>query len=183
MTGEIVSLLGLIASVVCGWTFAQPAADVVLRNFPTWDRTVAELACSVAIFMAVSLIFAMVAKLMRLLVKAANLSLIDHALGVVSGAARAFFLVLFIYGVMSIFSPIVPNAWVKESLAMQGASVVWPPVLKFLVGNGWINLDEIAPSYLLQTKVLETSANKTENAALDAFGSIDLVGSRDRVGH
>lgn len=146
LTGEIVSLLGLIASVVCGWTFAQPLGAIVLSYFPSWDRTITELACSIVIFMVVSLVFAAMAKILRILVKAANLSLLDHTLGVVSGAARAFFLVLFIYGAVSIFSPVVPGAWMKESIAMQGAAVVWPSVFKFLTDRGWIDLDHLKTS-------------------------------------
>ena len=146
LTGEIVSLLGLVASVFCGWTFAQPLGAIVLSYFPTWDKTVTELACSVVIFMAVSLAFAAVANVMRMIVKAAHLSLLDHMLGVVSGAARAFFLVLFIYGAMSIFSPVVPGEWMQESVTMRGAAVVWPTVLKFLTDRGWINADQLKPA-------------------------------------
>lgn len=156
LTGEIVSLFGLAASIVCSWTFAQPLADVVLQHFPAWDRTIAELGCSVAIFMAVSLIFASLARILRAIVKAAHLSFLDHAVGVVSGAARAFFLVLFIYGVVSIFSPIVPSAWMQESLAMRGAAVVWPPVFKFLTDKGWINLEHLSPA-AVEKKAIETA--------------------------
>ncbi len=155
LTGEIVSLLGLIASVVCGWTFAQPLGSVVLRYFPSWDRTITELACSVVIFMVVSLAFAAMAKILHILVRAANLSFLDHMLGVFSGAARAFFLVLFIYGAVSIFSPVVPGAWMRESIAMQGAAVVWPPVFKFLTDRGWIDLDHLKTS---TTSVLSETA-------------------------
>lgn len=153
LTGEIVSLLGLVASVVCGWTFAKPLADVVLSYFPDWDRTITEFICSVAIFITISLVFAVVAKILRILVRAANLSLLDHAMGVLSGAARAFFLVLFIYGAVSIFSPVVPGSWMKESIAMQGAAVVWPTVLQFLTDRGWIDLSRLtaAPQTALLT--------------------------------
>lgn len=148
LTGEIVSLMGLVASVVCGWTFAQPLADVVLRYFPAWDRTITELGCSVVIFMAVSLVFASIARILKAVVKAAHLSFMDHAAGALSGGVRAFVLVLFIYGAVSIFSPIVPSEWMRESLAMKGASVVWPPVFEFLVKKGWINLEHLSyPSF------------------------------------
>ncbi|MDR3265010.1 MAG: CvpA family protein [Synergistaceae bacterium] len=145
LTGEIVSLLGLLASVAAGWTFAQPLAEVVLGYFPAWDRTLTELVCSVAIFMAVSLVFAMMARLVRMLVQAARLSFLDHALGTVSGASRAFFFVLFIYGAFSIFSPILPNEWMKDSYAMRSAAVVWPTVMDVMVSRGWIDLGQMTP--------------------------------------
>ena len=139
LTGEIISLLGLIASVLCGWMFAHPLAGVVLSYFPEWSPTITELVCAVVIFMGVSLVFAVVSKIMRALVKAANLTFLDHAMGAVSGAVRAFVIVLFIYGVMSIFSPVIPGDWMKDSVAMKGASTVWPTVFKIMTDNGWID--------------------------------------------
>ncbi|MDR1873797.1 MAG: CvpA family protein [Synergistaceae bacterium] len=144
LTGEVVSLLGLVASVVCGWTFAQPLAQFVLQYFPEGDKAITELLCSVVIFVGVSLAFSALARVLQMIVKAASLSFVDHALGAVSGAARAFFVVLFIYGGFSIFSPILPGAWMKDSIAMRGAAVVWPPVLKILIDNGWIDLSQVS---------------------------------------
>ena len=64
------------------------------------------------------------------MIQAANLSMADHFFGTFAGALRAFFVVLFIYGVVSIFSPILPSDWLRESYAMRGAAVVWPPVAR-----------------------------------------------------
>ena len=144
LTGEIVSLLGLVASVLCGWTFAHPLSSLVLSYFPTWSPTVTELACAAVIFMCVSLAFAVLNKIMRVLVKAANLSFLDHVMGAVSGGMRAFVMVLFIYGVVSIF-PVIPGEWMKDSVAMKGASVVWPTVFKIMTDNGWIDPSQFAP--------------------------------------
>ncbi|MDR3231063.1 MAG: CvpA family protein [Synergistaceae bacterium] len=159
LTGEIVSLLGLIASVAGGWTFARPLAEVVLGTFPAWDKTLTELVCSVAIFMAVSLVFSVVARVVQMLVQAARLSFLDHALGTVSGAARAFFFALFIYGAFSIFSPILPNAWMRESYAMRGAAVVWPSVLHVMVSRGWIDLDQMRNSVTGGTATMPSPFN------------------------
>jgi len=143
LTGEIVSLLGLIASVMCGWMFAQPMAVALLRYFPGWTPAITELICAVVIFMGVSLLFSIVSKIMRALVRVANLTFLDHIAGAVAGGVRAFVVVLFIYGITSIFSPVIPSDWMEDSLAMQGASAVWPAVLQFMTGNGWINPDRL----------------------------------------
>ncbi|MDR1376598.1 MAG: CvpA family protein [Synergistaceae bacterium] len=149
LTGEIVSLLGLIASITGGWTFAQPLANVALSYFPSWDPTVAGLACAAAIFIGISLAFAIVGKILRSLVKAAHLSLLDHLMGAVSGGARAFFILILVYGVISIFSPLVRGDWMQESLVMSNLSVVWPGVLKMLTDNGWIDVTNLTPDALL----------------------------------
>ncbi|MDR1379022.1 MAG: CvpA family protein [Synergistaceae bacterium] len=145
LTGEIVSLLGLVASVTCGWTFAQPLAAAVLERYPNWDRTITELACAVIVFMAVSLVFAVLGKMLRVLVKAANLSLLDHLVGAVAGGLRALLVILFIYGVLSIFTPVLQSEWVAESLVMKQAAVVWPFVLDFLTARGWVDLSHLMP--------------------------------------
>lgn len=147
-SGEIVALIGLVVSAFCGWTFAQPVAGIVLGYFPGWDATVVALCCSIVLFIGISLAFAFAGRLLRLLIRAANLSAADHFFGVFAGSLRAFFIVLFIYGAVSIFSPIVPSAWMRESYAMRGAAVVWPPVIAFLSDRGWVDLDRLSPEKL-----------------------------------
>ena len=139
ITGEIISLLGLIASVLCGWTFSQPMSAVVLHYFPTWNLTAIVLVCAAIIFIGVSLFFAVVSSIVTALIKAAKLTFLDHVVGAVSGVARAFVLVLCIYGAVSIFSPVIPGEWMEDSVAMQGAAVVWPTVFNFMTENGWID--------------------------------------------
>jgi len=143
-TGEIISLLGLVASVLCGWMFARPMSVVVLHYAPTWSPAITELGCAAVIFIIVSLMFGVLSNMMRILVRAANLSFLDHVAGAVSGALRAFIIVLFIYGVSSIFSPVVPGDWMEDSLAMRGAAAVWPTVLRIMTDNGWIEPSRIA---------------------------------------
>ena len=139
LTGEIISFLGLIASVLCGWMFSQPMGAAVLNYFPAWNPTITNLACAAVIFIGVSLAFAVVSKIMRGLVRVADLMFLDHAAGAVAGALRAFVIVLFIYGVVSIFSPVVPGDWMEDSLAMQGASAVWPAILQIMTDYGLID--------------------------------------------
>lgn len=72
----------------------------------------------------------------------------DHFFGTFAGALRAFFVVLFIYGVVSIFSPILPSDWLRESYAMRGAAVVWPPVITFLSDRGWVDMNRLVSADL-----------------------------------
>jgi uncharacterized membrane protein required for colicin V production len=164
LTGEIMSLLGLVASVVCSWTFSRSLADMILFHFPNWDRvileiiyrneaeyytgggwsrTVLELGCSIALFVAVSLVFAIAAKILRSVIKAADLTFWDHFLGAFLGAARALFMALLIYGGVTLFSSVIPSEWMRESAAMRITAVAWPPVLKVLREAGWIRSDGV----------------------------------------
>ena len=65
--------------------------------------------------------------------------------GGVAGGARTFVIVLFIYGVMSIFSPVLPSEWMKNSVAMKGASVVWPSVSRIMTDKGWLDPSKLTP--------------------------------------
>ena len=151
IAGEIISIFGLIASVFCGWVFADPVSVKVLEYFPTWSPTVTKWACAVVIFIGVSAAFALIGKIVKFLVRATKLSFLDHLLeesvmGAVFGGVRACVFVLFIYGVMSIhYSPILLSKWTKDSVAMKGASVVWPTVFKIITDKGWIDPNQLTP--------------------------------------
>ena len=146
LTGEIVSLVGLVASVFCGWTFAKPLATLAGGYFPTLDATIAELICAVAIFMAVSLVFAALGKMLRAFIKAVKLSFLDHGLGALAGAVRAFVVIILIYGVLTIFSPAFNSDWMEESVVMKQAAVVWPVFLRVMTDNGWIDVTHLTPA-------------------------------------
>jgi hypothetical protein len=81
---------------------------------------------------------------------------LDHLTGAVSGGARAFFILLLVYGVISIFSPLANSGWVQESLVMSNLSVIWPGVLKMLADNGWIDVAKLTPETLtgVQNEIL-----------------------------
>jgi len=142
--GELISLVSLAVSVFCGWTFAQPLAAIVLHYAPDWHPLIVELVCAVFIFIAVSLFFAMLGRILQSLIKMAKLGFMDYILGAVFGFVRAFVVVLFIYGVITIF-PVIPSDWMEESLAMQGAAAVWPSVYQALTSSGLIDLSRLTP--------------------------------------
>jgi uncharacterized membrane protein required for colicin V production len=142
LTGEIMSLVGLVISAFCGWRYARDLTDFCMNYYDIMDRTVYELTCAAVIFIVVSMIFALITKILHSVVRVANLSFLDHALGAASGAARAFAVLVAIYGVSSIF-PVIPSDWMKDSVAMKGAAVAWPPVLRLLSEKGWVDLEQM----------------------------------------
>jgi len=144
LTGEIISLLGVVVSAFMGWTFYQPMSTVVLHYFPEWNPTITELVCAVVIFIVISLSFATLSKMIRFVVRMANLTFLDYVMGAVCGALRTFVLVLFIYGVVAMF-PVIPGDWMEDSMVMQGASAVWPSVLEVLINSGLIDPSRLAP--------------------------------------
>ena len=160
VTGEIISIFGLIASVFCSWAFASLLTDKTLEYFPFLSPTVTVWACAVVIFIGVLAAFAMIGKFVIVIVRLTKLSFIDHILeesfmGAVFGGLRICVIVLFIYGAMSIFSPILLSEWEKDSMALKGASKVWPSAFKIITDKGWINPSQLnyygpeaSPDYL-----------------------------------
>ena len=141
--GEVLSLVGSVVSAVAAWTLAGPAAELVLRHFPSWDLRLTGLGCAVAIFFAISILFAALAELFSMLIKAAKLSLLDHVLGLAMGAVKTFCVLLFVYGLLTMFSAVVPTGWMAESRAMRIAAAAWPPAVRFLEGQGLLDLENL----------------------------------------
>ena len=142
-SGEVVELAGLFVALSCSWPLAQPAAACILEYFPDWSPRLVSLGCTVAIFFGVMLVFALINKLVYLIVRAADLSLIDHSMGVLIGALKTACLVLFLYGALTSF-PILPLGWMGESYTMRGAAAVWPPVQKLLERYGLLHTEGLS---------------------------------------
>ena len=134
-SGEIVGLVGFFASLYCGWRFAQPFAKNVTKYISALsnlDPTVLTLICGVSLFIAISLIFAMLNSLLSLVVQAANLSFVDHIFGIVIGVFKAAALILVVYVILITFNNLIPTDWMEQSFAMNIAKQVWPYVRDLL---------------------------------------------------
>ena len=98
----------------------------------------------VAIFFIVELIFALVSLILSFLVRVTKLSIMDHVMGLVIGVIKTFCILIFIYGVVMTFSPVIPTDWTKDSYSMQAASYVWPSVRDILQSKGIIDFSHLA---------------------------------------
>ena len=144
-SGEIIGLVGLIVSAFCAWNFLDPAVDLVFKYFshPSLDRTIIALIRAVVIFFVVEIIFAVIGLILSYVVNVTQLSVTDHFFGLIIGAIKTCFVILFIYGVLITFSPVIPTDWMKESYTMQGASYVWPNVRDLLQSKGIIDFSHL----------------------------------------
>lgn len=134
-SGEIVGLVGFFASLYCAWRFAQPFAKNITKYISalsSLDPTVLTLICGVSLFIAISLVFAMLNSLLSMLVQAANLSFVDHIFGIVIGVFKAAALILVVYVILITFNNLIPTDWMEQSFAMNIAKQVWPYVRDLL---------------------------------------------------
>jgi len=145
-SGEIIGLVGLMVSAFCAWKFLDPAVELFFRYFShsNLDRTIAAFICAVVIFFVVEIIFAVISMILSNLVRVTKLSVMDHFCGLLIGAVKTCFVILFIYGVLITFSPVIPTAWMSESYTMKGASYAWPHVRNLLESKGIIDFSHLS---------------------------------------
>lgn len=145
-SGEIIGLVGLMASTFCALSFMNPAADLIIKHLPQFSENqhVIAVICASVIFLGVSLGFSLLNKILSYIVKAAKLSFLDHALGLVTGALKTVCIILFIYGIFTVFSPTLPTDWLKESYTMRGAEIIFPYARDFLEKYGIIDLEALS---------------------------------------
>jgi len=148
-SGEIVGLVGFFASLYCAWRFAQPFAKNITKYISalsSLDPTVLTLICGVSLFIAISLVFAMLNSLLSMLVQAANLSFVDHIFGIVIGVFKAAALILVVYVILITFNNLIPTDWMEQSFAMNIAKQVWPYVRDLLQEFNIVDFSALAGS-------------------------------------
>ena len=133
-SGEVIGLVGFFVSTFCAWKFCDPAAELAMRyiNDPSFDRNILSLACAVAIFFIVQIIFAVIGLVLSYVVRVTKLSMTDHVFGMVTGLLKASFIVIRVYALLSAFPKMVPAQWLEDSWFMKAASYVWPHIRDFL---------------------------------------------------
>ena len=103
LTREVISILGLIAAVVLGaWGAPRLAAPLEPVIAPLWLRQTMGFA---AIFLAVVLAYALLAKIIRRMVNAVGLSLPDRILGSLFGILKAAVLIALLLIALTKYDP------------------------------------------------------------------------------
>ncbi|MBQ6113103.1 MAG: CvpA family protein, partial [Synergistaceae bacterium] len=97
-SGEVIGLVGFFVSTFCAWKFSDPAVELAMRyiNDPSFDRNILSLACAVAIFFIVQIIFAVIGLILSYVVRVTKLSMTDHFFGMVTGLLKASFIVIIV---------------------------------------------------------------------------------------
>jgi membrane protein required for colicin V production len=128
---EVLSLLGWVAAYVA----AQWLAPELAPHLPVGaaGSAVNHAAAFALIFIAALIVWSLLARLMRMLIHATPLSLVDRALGATFGIARALIVMLAITTVVMLTSLAKTSAWqasrgaVWLNGALHGIKPVLPP--------------------------------------------------------
>lgn len=130
-SGEVLSLAGTVGGLYMAFTYAPSTGSFLESSFGLssgWAYGVA----LVALFVAVNLVTAALARLVSAFLKVARLSLLDRLFGLVAGGAKAFLLLLLVYGAFLLAGPLVPLPWFEESRSLYLAKLVWPRLVPYL---------------------------------------------------
>lgn len=149
LLGEALSLVGLIGGIFFAWKFAHPVMEMLLGTFPNLDPSVANIIAMSVIFFAVAVSVAIISKIMLAVVKFAQLSTINHILGLVLGVLVGVAILLFIYGAITLFAPALGDGWLDKSIFMGMLAKIWPTFKEFMIHYGWIDAAKFTP-YLPQ---------------------------------
>ena len=137
LSGEFVSLLGLVGGTYCALNFSAPIAKFFISQFGLYDLAAKGLSMF-AIFIAVLFGASLLNKSLKKVIRIAHLSLMDRLGGALAGALKAYILFLIVFVGAALLSPIITPKWMKDSTVMELTAKSWPSVYPILEAYGII---------------------------------------------
>lgn len=130
--GEVITLLGFFCSIYVSFKFSGKFGDVI-SAFTGINESVSQLAAIILVWLVISIIVAVIRKMMRGLLSAIILSGIDRLLGIFSGLLKTFVAVYVVLIGGLLLAPVVEPTWMTESDIIRYAGRQWPEVKQILV--------------------------------------------------
>ncbi|MEA4872777.1 MAG: CvpA family protein [Synergistaceae bacterium] len=130
--GEVITLLGFFCSIYVSFKFSGKFGDVI-SAFTGINESVSQLVAIILVWLVISIIVAVIRKMMRGLLSAISLSGIDRLLGIFSGLLKTFVAVYVVLIGGLLLAPVVEPTWMTESDIIRYAGRQWPEVKQILV--------------------------------------------------
>lgn len=113
MVSEILALAAWVAAFLAARLWAQPVGDLLLAELsdPLWRP----LAGFVTVFIAVLLLFALLRRLIVLVLKATGLRPLDRMLGALFGVLRGA-AILLVFAVLAGLTPLPQQPWWRQAM-------------------------------------------------------------------
>lgn len=149
LIGEVLSLGGLVLSVYVGFRHSGALGRVV-RSMLGVNNEIAQVLAVVAVWLAVTLIFAILRRILRKGVELASLGVLDRVLGILCGALKTG---IVIYAVLIggiLMSPVVEPTWMADSTALIYAGRKWPQVRSLMIDLKMLPGDTSLPNGTLE---------------------------------
>jgi uncharacterized membrane protein required for colicin V production len=125
ISGEVISLFGIVGGFFCSIKFYDPFAVILMTNFGM-SVVAATILSMLAIFFVIFFGCAMIETLVKKIIKKTSLTATDKTLGALVGLFKTYMIALLVLVGGLVIQPLVGSAWIQKSRAMSVVSITWP---------------------------------------------------------
>lgn len=147
--GEVLSLGGLVLSVYVGFRHSGALGRVIV-SVSGVNKEIAQVLAVVVVWLAVTLIFAILRRILKKGVELASLGALDRVLGILCGALKTGIVVYAVLIGGILMSPVVEPTWMADSSALIYAGRKWPQVRSFMIDMKMLPRDTVLPNGTLE---------------------------------
>ena len=130
-SGELFSLVGSIGGVIVAWKTGPFIAEMMVPHF-NFSPTVILAGAMVIIYILIALLAALLCRVVKAFLRITQLSFVDRIFGSIAGILKTAVIIIFVYFVCLVFSPLISTEWMNTSFAMKTAGSVWPQINKYV---------------------------------------------------
>lgn len=138
--GEIISLAAVVGGVALAFRFSDPLGSVFMGFEWEISEAAAKAAAMAVIFVSVTLIGALAARIGKAYLSLTSLTFLDRILGIGAGAVKSLALLMVLYAGLSLAGPMVPDELMVQSRSLALASRLWPKMAPYVVKPGFPTL-------------------------------------------
>ena len=166
LSGEFFSLVGTLGGFACAIRFYDPFAAILIEKFGA-SILAATIISMLAIFFAIFFGCSLLDTVIKKIISKTNLTVTDKFLGGAVGFIKMYFLALIVLIAGAIVTPMIGDAWMKNSRVLSMASMTWPFVSPLLERTGLMP-DVTA----IQEQAREYIIRQAGNVLMDTSGDI-----------
>lgn len=147
--GEVIALVGFIASFYCAFQFSGAFGRFIAGTMGI-NPYAAQAIAGVVIWLTIAMAASVVRMVLRGIIRAVSLGGIDKLLGLFSGVVKTF---IAIYAIMTagiLLAPVANPTWMSDSDVLRYAGRSWPQFRSMLIGLGLVPNDTTLPDGTLE---------------------------------
>lgn len=133
--GEILSFGSMILSAYVGFRHSDTLGSLLGRAAGL-NRQVAQLLAVVVAWLIVSIVFAVLRRILKRIIDFASLGGIDRILGILIGTLKTLVVVFVVLAGGLLLAPVVEPTWMSRSDVLVYAGRKWPEVRRLLIDIG-----------------------------------------------
>ncbi|MDR3331330.1 MAG: CvpA family protein [Synergistaceae bacterium] len=186
-SGEAISLISVMLGSLCALKFYTPISGTLINELGL-SKFVASSISMLAIFFAIFAAFAILDRGLKKALDGSSLSGVNKIFGALAGFIKIYLIAMTLLVSGMLLSPIIGDAWVRDSNVLIATAKTWPIVYPILDGAGLLpNLEDVqrdAGEYFMKQASHSLFDGGTDYGDIDAlrggvFTSADLASPID----